>query len=206
MQFLDFFGAFASFVSTIGFIFAAVWAWPCSLTAIVLNLVLYLQHGIYGDCALECCFLFSTGYGWYQWVRGGERQQGVQISYLGKRNFSALLLLTLISVVFLAHILRYSGSTVSYLDAFTTAMSLLGVALTCHKYMESWTVWLVVDVAYTRLFYLKHLPFHTVIYALYCLLAITGWWVWRQQYCQISRNMLMMAEKSCSAAPPSTNC
>lgn len=57
IRILDISGAIASFLTTIFYIRASVFAWPISLLATFIGVVLYWQTGIYGDVSLHIVYL-----------------------------------------------------------------------------------------------------------------------------------------------------
>lgn len=77
-------------------------------------------------------------------------------------------------------LVTFTDSTVAVLDAFTTALSLIGIWALAHKYLEQWFVWIAVDVVTCALYFHKGIPFKASLYALYVFIAIFGY---RRWYC-----------------------
>ena len=77
-------------------------------------------------------------------------------------------------------LINLTDSSVPYADAFTTALSVVGMWLLARKYIEQWWVWLVVDVASVALYIYKDLHFTAVLYALYAVVAIFGYRKWKE--------------------------
>jgi nicotinamide mononucleotide transporter len=66
-----------------------------------------------------------------------------------------------------------------FLDAFTTVMSFAAQLLMAHKRLESWVLWIVVDVIGIGLYWEKDVAFIALLYAVFLLLACRGlydWW------------------------------
>ena len=76
---------------------------------------------------------------------------------------------------------HFTDSTVPVADAFTTALSLVGIWALAHKYLEQWLVWIAVDVVTCWLYFQKDIPFKASLYALYVVIALAGFWRWRCQ-------------------------
>lgn len=72
------------------------------------------------------------------------------------------------------------GSTVPVADAFTTALSFVGIWALARKYLEQWLIWIVVDVVTCVLYFYKDIPFKASLYALYVVIAIFGYMKWRR--------------------------
>jgi nicotinamide mononucleotide transporter len=74
---------------------------------------------------------------------------------------------------------HFTDSNVPVADAFTTALSLVGIWALAHKYLEQWLVWIAVDVVSCWLYFLKDIPFKASLYGLYVVIAVAGFWRWR---------------------------
>ena len=75
---------------------------------------------------------------------------------------------------------RFTNSTVPIADAFTTALSIVGIWALARKYLEQWFVWIVVDIVTSALYFYKDIPFKASLYALYVVIAVFGYFKWRK--------------------------
>jgi nicotinamide mononucleotide transporter len=57
----------------------------------------------------------------------------------------------------------------------------VGLILLARKYIEQWIAWVVVDVICVVLFIYKGIYLTAGLYALYTVLAIYGYYVWKQK-------------------------
>ena len=73
-----------------------------------------------------------------------------------------------------------SGSSGSLLDSFTNALSFVGMWALARKYLEQWFFWIVVDVVCCFLYIQKGIPFKAGLYGLYVVIAIAGYYKWKQ--------------------------
>ena len=73
-----------------------------------------------------------------------------------------------------------TDSSVPIADAFTTALSLVGIWTLAHKYLEQWFVWIAVDIVTSGLYFYKDIPFKASLYALYVIIAIFGYRKWKR--------------------------
>ena len=76
-----------------------------------------------------------------------------------------------------------NGQRVFYspvLDAFTTALSIVGIWALARKYLEQWFVWIVVDVVTCGLYFYKDIPFKASLYGVYVIIAVFGYFKWRK--------------------------
>lgn len=185
MNILDPIGAGVDLVCTYFYVKAHRYAWPLGMLATSLNFILYYQKGIYGDMSLEVIYFASMIYGWYQWTRGGDHDSELAVSHAPKKTLMLSLAAGLAATVTFAALLKYQlHSTVPYLDAITTVMSLIAQYYICRKYIETWVLWFIVDVIYISLYLYKGLPFHGVQYAVFLGMAIAGHLSWVKKYHQ----------------------
>ena len=77
-------------------------------------------------------------------------------------------------------LVTFTDSTVPLLDAFTNALSFVGLWALARKYMEQWFFWIAVDVVCTFLYVTKGIPFKAGLYGIYVVIAVAGWFKWRQ--------------------------
>lgn len=182
MNWLDPIGAGFSLVCTYYFTTARRLAWLLGMIAIVLNVVLYWQKGIYGSLVLEAIYFASMVYGWYQWSSGSTRVERT-IRYLTLKETLQLLPIALLGVVALIIALKtLTDSDIPYLDGTATALSLLAQWLLCLKIIHCWILWFIVDALMACLQLYKGLVFHSAIYWLYLILAVMGYFRWRKIY------------------------
>lgn len=86
-------------------------------------------------------------------------------------------------------LVAYTNSTVPLLDAFTNALSFVGLWALARKYVEQWLFWIAVDVVCCYLYVVKGIPFKAGLYGLYVVIAVMGYWKWKglAKKAQVSR-------------------
>lgn len=172
---------------------ASVWMWAVGAVMQFLGIILYYQKGLYADCGMEFYYLGMTVYGYWMWRHkgmannegaqqaGSDAPSAIPIRHIPLRlalcwGAAAAALWALIWWL----LTTFTDSTVPVADAFTTALSLVGIWALAHKYLEQWFIWLAVDVVTCVLYWHKDLPFKSALYALYVVIAIAGFLRWRK--------------------------
>ena len=74
--------------------------------------------------------------------------------------------------------MRFTDSTVPWLDSLTTALSIVAMWMLAYKLAEQWWVCIVVDAVSCALYFFKGLPFYAVLYGLYTVIAFFGYFKW----------------------------
>ena len=160
---------------------ASVWMWLAGFLMQTLGIVLYYQKGLYADCGMEFYYLAMTMYGYWKWIHGTASKKALPITHFPTRL--VLPWLTIIAVVWGTIywlLVTFTNSNVPLADSFTTALSIVGIWALAHKYLEQWFIWIAVDVVTCVLYFYKDIPFKASLYALYVVIAIMGYFKWRQ--------------------------
>ena len=128
-------------------------------------------------------YLGAAVYGWLVWKYGHKpaEQNELPITKMPKRNWLKALVVFVVAQFLIAWILiNFTDSDVPWWDAFTTALSIIGMWMLARKYLEQWWVWIVVDVVCIGLYLYKGLYFTSGLYALYSVIAVFGWLNWKR--------------------------
>lgn len=162
---------------------ASIYLWAASIVMPAIYLFVYYDAGLYADFGINIYYLFAAIYGWAVWKYGNTTHelQELPITHIPLRN--ALKALAVFAVAFIAIaliLINCTDSDVPWCDAFTTALSIIGMWMLAHKYVEQWWTWMVVDVVCVALYIYKELYFTATLYALYAIVAIFGWMNWKK--------------------------
>jgi nicotinamide mononucleotide transporter len=69
-----------------------------------------------------------------------------------------------------------------YLDSFTTWGAIITTYLVAIKVLENWLYWIVIDLASMQLYANSELWVTVGLFGLYVVLAVLGYWTWRQHF------------------------
>jgi nicotinamide mononucleotide transporter len=165
---------------------ASVWMWVVGFMMQSLGIVLYYQKGLYADCGMEFYYLAMTVYGFIAWMRHKQKVADLPIRHMPKKMAFIWLGMGLVIWAFIYFVLsRFTNSNVPVADAFTTAFSIVGIWALARKYLEQWLVWIVVDIVTSALYFYKDIPFKASLYALYVVIAIFGYFKWKQMMASV---------------------
>ena len=159
---------------------ASVWMWVVGFVMQSLGIVLYYQKGLYADCGMEFYYLAMTVYGFIAWMRHKQKAD-LPIRHMPKKMAFIWLGVGLAIWALIYFVLsRFTNSNVPVADAFTTALSIVGIWALARKYLEQWFVWIVVDIVTSALYFYKDIPFKASLYALYVVIAVFGYFKWKK--------------------------
>ena len=163
---------------------ASIYLWIASIIMPAIYIFVYYEAGLYADFGINIYYLGAAIYGWLVW-KFGHRSDGeskdMPITHMPQRSWLKAGVVYAVAQFFIAWILiNFTDSDVPWWDAFTTALSVVGMWMLARKYLEQWWVWIVVDVVCVGLYIYKELYFTAGLYALYAIIAIFGWLNWKK--------------------------
>ena len=158
-------------------------AWPLAIASSLMYALLFADAKLYGEAGLQFVFVAVALWGWWQWLRGtGADGAPLVVHRLPRRAWAPVIGATLAGWVVLALLLDHAtDSPVPWFDALPTAASITGQLLLARKCLENWPTWLGVNLVSVALFAHKALWLTAVLYALFAVLSVAGWRVWRQR-------------------------
>ena len=154
---------------------ASIWNWPLGIANTLLYTVVFLRARLYGDALLQVVFAVLNGYGWWSWTppgRARRRAAGAARDTRGARarrrrvagrDRGAALVLA-----------RHTDSPVPLWDASVLVLSLVATWGQARKWLESWWLWILVDVISVPLYVSRQLYPTALLYALFLGLCAHG--------------------------------
>ena len=166
---------------------ASIYLWIVGIIMPAIYLFVYYNAGLYADFGINIYYLLIALYGWVAWKTGftlfgrKEPKRELRISHTPRKAWAKAVAAYIVAQFAIYFVLNgYTDSTVPWSDSFTTALSIVGMWMLARKYIEQWWVWCVVDVASSALYTYKGLYFTAVLYAVYSIIAIFGYFKWKK--------------------------
>lgn len=166
---------------------ASIYLWITGIIMPAIYLFIYYNAGLYADFGINIYYLAIALYGWIAWKTGfsitGRHKESKEltISRMSKEGLYKAIAIYIAAQLMIAWILSsYTDSNVVWADSFTTALSIVGMWMLARKYLEQWWIWIVVDIASSGLYIYKELYFTAVLYMLYAIIAIFGYFKWKR--------------------------
>ena len=162
---------------------ASIYMWLAGIIMPAIYLYIYYNAGLYADFGINVYYLVIAIYGCLRWKNffgNNKQKKSLPITHVPRKDWlKAVLMYAVIQVVITWLLINHTDSTVPIADSFTTALSIVGMWMLARKYIEQWWVWCVVDVASSALYVYKELYFTAILYALYAIIAIFGYFKWK---------------------------
>ncbi len=159
----------------------ALWNFPVAIFSCLLYIAIYYQKALYADSGLQVLFIALSAYGWYEWLYGGRGKTPLAVSRTTLTEWGTAAVFTVAFTAGFGYYLgHHTDSSFPYFDSFTTGTSLSAQFLLMRKRLENWWLWILVDIIYVPILWVKHLYPTSLLYALYLILAAYGYWQWAQ--------------------------
>lgn len=157
--------------------------WPIGILNNVMFFLLFATSGLYADAWLQVFYLILGLYGWWAWLRGGQRRSHLTVSRTTPSQWLVLGGAGLAGTALLTWILdTRTSSTVPLPDAVTTVLSLLATWGQARKKVESWWLWITADLIYVPLYGYKDLWLTAILYVGFIALCVAGLRNWTADY------------------------
>ncbi len=168
---------------------ASIALWIVGIIMPALDIYLYWQHGLYGDSGMACYYTAAAIYGYIAWKWGSGEKKELPITHMPLRKYLPTVVFFLAAWGITYYVLiTWTNSTVPTLDAFTNALSFVGLWALARKYIEQWFFWILVDAVCCVLYVQKGIPFKAGLYGLYVVIAIAGYMKWKQMMTAAKEN------------------
>lgn len=156
--------------------------WLFGFLSSAFYIVIFLESGFYADMTLQVYYLVVSIYGYWHW-RWGKRvteTHELPVEHVSARQIPYLLGVTVLIWVAYYIVLRYlTDSEVPVCDSLTTALSIVATWMLARKILEHWLIWVFVDAFSALLYVYKGLYITLVLYVIYTIMAIVGYFQWR---------------------------
>ena len=160
----------------------SVWNYPFGIAMVSLYFFVFWDAKLYSDALLQIFFLVIQLYGWWAWSRADQVDHGVAVGWMEARSRGYWLLGTAIAILLWGSgMARWTDAAAPFADAAIAGMSVSAQILQSLRRVESWVLWIAVDLLAVGLFAWRGLEVTAALYALFLALAITGLVEWKRK-------------------------
>jgi nicotinamide mononucleotide transporter len=160
----------------------SIWNYPFGIASVAFYVIVFRDSLLYSDALLQVFFFVVQIYGWWNWYHARDAEGLAKVEILPSRTRAAWL--GVIVVATLAegwYLARYTSDVAPWMDANTTAVSVVAQYLLSIRKIENWILWVATDVVQIGLYAWKDLYPTTLLYAIYLILSVVGFLEWRRQ-------------------------
>ena len=134
-------------VSVILSVKRSLWQFPTGVAGTGLGFFVFWRAGLYSSAVLQPFFIAVLIYGWWYWLRGAH---GGRPRVRTAKPFDVIV--SVIIAILAAWgaswaMTEWTDFDLAFTDAVTLSVSVVAQYLLDRKYLETWPVWLIVNVA-----------------------------------------------------------
>lgn len=163
----------------------SIWNYPFGLAMVTLYFFVFQDAKLYSDALLQIFFFTINLYGWWNWSRADKVDDRIAVELMQPSARAMWIGGTIVSVLAWGTLMaRFTDAAAPYADATVAGMSVAAQILQSLRRVESWLLWIAVDILAIGLFLSRGLHVTAALYAIFLVLAIAGLVEWRKKVTQ----------------------
>ncbi|GAB2885219.1 nicotinamide riboside transporter PnuC [Microbulbifer echini] len=157
--------------------------WYAAFASTAIYLVLFWDVSLLMESALQIFYLVMAVYGWWQWRHHKDKKKDLKIHrWRLQTHLIVLSGIAILTLVFGYLLDNFTSAALPYLDSFTTLGAVVTTFMVTRKVLENWIYWIVVDGASIYLYLDRGLHLTALLFLLYVVLVIIGFFQWKAIY------------------------
>lgn len=158
----------------------SLWNYPFSILSVALYGTLFYKVKLYADMGRQGIFACALIYGWWQWKRSRSSAGEVLITRIRTNEALISLVAGVVATGTLGFLLSaHTDASLPWVDSLLFSGSLIATAWAARRNIESWWIWIIVDILYVGMYGFKNLYLLALLYALFVALAVLGLRRWQ---------------------------
>ena len=158
-----------------------IWNYPFGIAMVCLDFVVFVQAKLYSAAGLQVFFLASQLYGWWYWRRSTDGITPVPVRRLHTRGrIISVAMGAAITLVLGMIMSRLTDAAAPWWDAGNAGFSMVAQILTDRRLVESWPLWIGINILSVWLYASQGLLATAGLYAVFLCIAAWGWDSWRR--------------------------
>lgn len=160
----------------------STWNYPFGIASVSLYFFVFGEAKLYSDALLQIFFFAIQIYGWWAWYHAEQVGHGVAVRWMGSRERLPWIAGSVAAVMLWGTgMARFTDAAAPYVDATTAGLSVAAQILQSLRRVESWVLWITVDMIAIGLFAWRGLYVTSGLYSIFLVLAVIGLVEWRRK-------------------------
>lgn len=157
----------------------SIWNFAFGIAMVLLYAVIFWEARLYAEAGLQIFFAVVNVYGWVLWARAGGQDEAVSVGLLGWPARAAWIAAVALAALALGTLLhRTTDAAMPYPDAGIAAASVAAQFLLSFRKVESWVLWIAIDIGAIALYTLRDLHLTAALYVAFLVLSVLGLRQW----------------------------
>ena len=157
-----------------------VWLYPTGIISVLISIYIFFGAKLYAEAALNLYYFIMSVYGWWYWVYKRD-EKPLQITKANKCDWQITIAIVLVGFFVLWAILEhFTDSDVPIFDAWVSANAWAGMWLLAKRKLENWILLNISNAFAIPLLFYKSLPMYALLTLFLFIVAILGYFKWKQ--------------------------
>ncbi|WP_114228068.1 MULTISPECIES: nicotinamide riboside transporter PnuC [Sphingomonas] len=160
----------------------SIWNYPFGLATVAVYFFVFFQQRLYSDALLQLFFIAVQLYGWWAWQRAEQIEHGVAVGELSpsdRLRWAAAIVVA--AGVWSSLMSSLTDAAAPFVDGPIAITSVAAQLLQSFRKVESWWLWILVDLTAIPLFFSRGLLITAGLYGIFLCLAVAGLLEWRRK-------------------------
>lgn len=177
LSILEVFAVFTSYVCTFLCVVERRANYPIGAISNAAYCLLFYQFGLYASAATTGYLTFALAYGWFRWK---SDTGAIPVRHLEWKWIPAYILATGAFYLLALWLVTAVGGTLALTDTVILIGTMLAQFLLDNKRIETWAVWIVVNVFAIYTYSQAGLALAAFQYVFFLINAFYGWYMWNK--------------------------
>ena len=148
--------------------------WWIGLASVTAFGVVFFRARLFAEVGIQAFYFVTSVQAIRIWLRGGADRTERPVTDVPRRVVLVTAPLFVIGVIVLRTLLISIHGAAPFWDALTTVMSLTAHLYLMWRYVESWWIWIAVDVIYVPLYLSRGLALTSALYVGFLAMSVGG--------------------------------
>jgi len=161
----------------------SIWNYPFGFLMVLLYGFIFWEARLYSDALLQVYFFFIQIYGLWCWLAGRAPDGRVIVERLPTTQYKWYSLILVGAWLALGGVMQtFTDAAFPFWDASIAVLSVVAQYLMARRFIESWVLWIVVDLLAITLFMARGLEPTAMLYTVFLILSSIGLRQWLRSY------------------------
>lgn len=158
--------------------------YPFGIISVLIYVYITYEYKLYADTGINVYYFVMSVFGWWNWKNtkdAGSNQ--IPISKSSGMGHAINIFTFIFAGVLIWYMLQnFTDSDVPLFDAITSGLAITAMYLMALKKIEHWYFWIACDLISIPLYIYKGLPFTSLQFLVFTVIAVLGLISWRRKF------------------------
>lgn len=163
---------------------ASIWTWVFGVLMPIVYVWLFFKNGLYANMSINIYYIVASVYGFVAWrrARSGEVRETSIESCPQRYVLPIVAAVIVLAGVLTLLLMQLKESQYPMLDGLSASLSIVMMYMLSRRWYQQWILCIATEPVMIALCFLTHMYATAVMYAVYLVVAIMGYFKWRRNF------------------------